>query len=514
MKRLKLRLKALRCLESLAEFVKESWPILNPERKLTWRWYHDAICEHLEALYSGLFSKLMVWTPPGTTKTTIGSVCFPAWGWAKDPILRWLIGTNADDLAMRDSMACRLLISSEWYQQSFCMDEEGNYIWALSEDQNAKGWYTNTKTGHRQALTTAKTVTGKKGDFLIIDDPHSVSKVASKAYRDAVIRWYREEFYNRVSDFKKPKRAVIGQRTDLEDLQASLKSDGDWTILNLQERFYRAYEIKTPIFEDARDEGEFLRPEEFGEAEEKDIIQSSGPLAYAAQHIQAPQSRTGRMFDRGKVRIIQFWPVGTTFVRYWDTAASKSETACYTAGVLMGRDPDGRYIVADLKRGRWEPYERNRIMRNNGLLDMRLPGSQGYLSYSEKGAGDSGLERDALLIRYLAGIPHIINPAKGDKLQRAQPLSTQWEAGNVDLVIGEWNKTYLDDMELFPAGGRDTVDASSGAFNRLAIDAADFMPETGKYEDSALGQLPAYTFHNKIPRGHRQEEARDEFEGL
>jgi predicted phage terminase large subunit-like protein len=55
-------------------------------------------------------------------------------------------------------------------------------------------------------------------------------------------------------------------------------------------------------------------------------------------------------------------------------------------------------------------------------------------------------------------------------VERADPLAAQWQAGNVKLVRGAWNKAYLDEMEAFPAGSHDDqVDASSGAFNKLAL---------------------------------------------
>ena len=41
------------------------------------------------------------------------------------------------------------------------------------------------------------------------------------------------------------------------------------------------------------------------------------------------------------------------------------------------------------------------------------------------------------------------------------------------LVAGEWVSDLLDEMEVFPSGKwKDQVDASSGAFNKLAIGTA------------------------------------------
>ena len=58
----------------------------------------------------------------------------------------------------------------------------------------------------------------------------------------------------------------------------------------------------------------------------------------------------------------------------------------------------------------------------------------------------------------------------GDKCERAAPLAAQCEAGNVRLVRGAWNQRYLEEICAFPLGSyADQVDASPGAFNKLAV---------------------------------------------
>ncbi len=57
----------------------------------------------------------------------------------------------------------------------------------------------------------------------------------------------------------------------------------------------------------------------------------------------------------------------------------------------------------------------------------------------------------------------------GNKVERARPLAAQCEAGNVRLVRDAWNHDYLEELCSFPLGSFcDRVDASSGAFNKLA----------------------------------------------
>ncbi len=59
-------------------------------------------------------------------------------------------------------------------------------------------------------------------------------------------------------------------------------------------------------------------------------------------------------------------------------------------------------------------------------------------------------------------------PSTGSKEVRANPLSSQAEAGNIKLVRGPWINAFLDELEAFPNGAHDDqVDAASGALSDL-----------------------------------------------
>lgn len=73
--------------------------------------------------------------------------------------------------------------------------------------------------------------------------------------------------------------------------------------------------------------------------------------------------------------------------------------------------------------------------------------------------------------RYVeAGFDYASVPATGDKVTRARPFRAQCEAGNVRLIRGAWNETFLQELERFPMGGHDDqVDATGCAYNVLAL---------------------------------------------
>lgn len=144
----------------LSSFLKQAWHVVETTSPLMWSWHLDAMCEHLEAVTSGQIKNLCITIPPGCTKSILVSVMWPAWTWASNPGVRWLCAANESDLATRDSLSCRKVLQSDWYQSRFPNVQ-------LVSDQNVKTWYQTKEGGHRLATTVSSNVTGKKGDILL-----------------------------------------------------------------------------------------------------------------------------------------------------------------------------------------------------------------------------------------------------------------------------------------------------------------------------------------------------------
>ncbi len=496
------------CRGHFRHFLRDSFAALDEASPLEWSWYLGAVCEHAEALVSGQLRELVVTQPPGTLKSKTWCVALPAWVWTDHPQSKFLLGTNEQRNLMRDSNDTRKLIRSDWYHASFRPE------WRVSAEQDQKLYFETTRGGHRLGVTTGGSTGGKKGHFLLVDDIHDAAKVYSKATRDSEKAWFRNGFSDRMVNFRTGVTAVIGHRVHKEDLSGELIQEG-WHHLDLPEEWSESRRKTWPVRVDDEPgypalrsdprtgEGEFLRPTRFGPAEKATTLLRGGALAYAAKHQQKPEVRSGLMFDYDRPRRVPSWPVGTVAVRYWDTAASETESACNSSGVLMGKTPEGRFIVVNERRFKLNASDRNRIMRNTGLEDMRTPGLTFLRLYWEKGTSDSGVERDQLLARALAGIPCAADPAKGSKVVRAEAFSSQWAAGNVDIVVNdEWDwHGYLMRMAEFPiSSDKDTTDASSGAFNRLALGALDAsMYGTATAAQTIMGNLPAGTYDTKPP---------------
>lgn len=170
------------------------------------------------------------------------------------------------------------------------------------------------------------------------------------------------------------------------------------------------------------------------------------------------------------------------WVRAWDLAATSEKEGgdpAYTAGVLMGKRKNGKYVIADVINVRQSAGEVRATIKHTGNIDnskyysvkIRLP----------KDPGQAGKDQAQSFIVHLAGFNVCAKAESGSKESRAEPVAAQWQAGNIDIVIGSWNEVYFNQMESFPMSKyKDMVDATSAAFNEIEIDA---------YNDSSVGSV-------------------------
>lgn len=180
----------------------------------------------------------------------------------------------------------------------------------------------------------------------------------------------------------------------------------------------------------------------------------------------------GAFFQRHWFKFLSERPADTRirWTRYWDLAATADGD--YTAGCLLGLNPDGEWIVADVRRMRGTPREVERFIEATAIEDGRSvpirmeqePGSSGVMTI------------DYYRRKILVGYDFRPDKKVGDKQTRANPVSSAAEAGNVWLVAGRWNRDFLDEVSLFPNGAHDDqCDAFSGAFATLAAKRARIL---------------------------------------
>lgn len=419
----------------------------------------DALADHLEATARGEITRLLINIPPGTSKSTATSVFFPAWLWGPFgwPEARFIGCSYEQGLAVRDNRRNRQLIESEWYQE--------HWPTAFTSDQNEKTYFENTDRGFRQA-SAVKSMTGRRGDFVVWDDPLSPEKAYSEKERNTATRVFSETLPSRLIEPKSSAIIIIMQRLHEADVSGYiLARDLGYEHLCLPMEFEPDRRCTTSIgFSDPRSEpGELLFPERFP----REVIDNDKKVmldfAVAGQFQQRPVPREGGMFKRHWFNVVNAVPVGTRFVRGWDLAASTKSDSPWTAGVKIGKTPEGRFIIANAVRERLEAVGVRRLICSTAAHD----GRECRISIPQD-PGQAGKAQAQDIVRELAGFPARSSPESGDKATRADPLASQSGAGNVDILQGDWNASFLDEICAFPNGEfMDQVDAASRAFNEL-----------------------------------------------
>lgn len=496
-----------RACKRLSTFIERGWHVLEPGQKYRHGWHIDAIADHLHAVSDGELTRLLVNVPPGTMKSMACGVFFPAWEWGPRgmPHLRFMGTSYKDSLAIRDNVKTRRLIQSRWYQERW-----GSGFHMIG-DQNTKTKFENDKTGFREAMAF-NSMTGSRGDRVLLDDPLSVQMAKSDVQREEANETFREALPTRLNNPDSSAIIVIMQRLHESDVSGTIiANDYGYEHLMLPMEFEPercCYTVVLPTHMEAQavearydaekhvwypegkpvpearreyianvrprqvyrqdsrtEDGELLFPDRFPASVVERDKTIMGSYASAGQFQQRPAPREGGMFKREWFdgRIIGAAPAGTVWVRHWDLAATASEKADRTAGVKMGRTPDGRYVVAHVIKTQSEGNEVRKLIRAIADVD-----GKGCMISLPQDPGQAGKVQKQDFVAQLAGFNVRALQETGDKVTRAEPFSAQCEAGNVFLVRGPWIEGYLDELCLFPNGKfKDQVDASSGAFARL-----------------------------------------------
>ena len=462
----------VRC-RRLTTFVREAWHVLEPSTPYVHNWHIEALCLHLEAITAGRINRLLANVPPGSSKSLIVSVLWPAWEWGPCGLraMRYLTTSFAEGNVKRDTRKHRDLTLSDWYQE----------LWPeVRLTRTAEMSFQNSDTGTREGVAF-RSLTSRRGDRLIIDDPHSTETAESEAERQATTRMFREGATNRLNDQEKSAIVVVMQRLHEEDVSdVILANKMGYDHLCLPMEYEPGRTSATTIgFEDPRTEdGELLDPNRFPRRVVEDLKRDMGSYAYAGQYQQRPISREGGLFKRHWFRFVGAVPVGPRrVVRAWDLAATKKTTTNnpdWTAGVKLSRGTSGDFVLEGVRRFRGSPMEVDGAVKSVAVTD----GVATVVRLTQD-PGQAGKAQAETMVRHLAGFSVVVKPATGDKATRATPAAVQCEAGNVAILrtgdpdLDAWIEPFLTEVCLFPAGAHDDqVDAFADALNELALGSA------------------------------------------
>jgi phage terminase large subunit-like protein len=509
---------------SLYEFIKQAWAASAIEggTQFTDGWHIRVICEHLEAIANRQIKNLIINMPPRYSKSSIVSVAFPAWVWVNAPHEQFMYCSYASSLALRDSVRCRRLMLSPWYQKRW-----GNRF-QLVGDQNTKGRFDNNRSGYRMTTSTGGSITGEGGSMLIADDPNNTKDGDnSDVKRERTIEWWNHVWSTRLNDKKNDCRVVVQQRYHMRDITGYITSQDtelkEWTNLILPAEYEPEYKRKTillpstngKVWEDPRqNDGDLLWPERFDEKAMKSIKNALGSeAAIAGQLQQRPSSREGNIIKKAW---FQWWkdaqpPQIEFVVQSWDTAFSEKKTAAYSACTTWGVFYDHNYIenviLLSMWRGRVEYVELREIAkrlyhdyRDTGKVhESKFKGRPIDLFLIEARASGDPLIKDL----QSAGIKAIpVDPAgRGNKIQRLNFVTPLLEGERVWLParppsfdhLLPFADELLENVACYPnLESNDIVDTMSQAFMKLKTGMFLLNPRDERPEPEMRKEVKVY----------------------
>lgn len=347
------RQKADLCQKDLHAFVLHFWPVLEPQTTMVDGWPLKAMCLHLEAVTEGKIKRLLINISPGSMKSLLVNVFWPAWEWIRYPHYRYVTFSYAAHLTERDNNRFRTLVNSPQYKSLY-----GNRFDLVKIGETL---VSNTKTGWKLASSIGGVGTGERGNRVILDDPHNVAERESEKVRGDTVDWFKSAMSNRLNDMETGAIIVIMQRVHQQDVSGFIidSPDGlDYVHLMIPAEYESYRHCTTPIWSDPRTvEGEIFWKERLSAAVLKSEATRMGPYDYAGQYQQRPAPKGGAIFRDEWWQYLEMpWhgrpPMGFEYiVASLDPAYTTKQQNDYSAltvwGVWRNRDDEPKVFLLD-----------------------------------------------------------------------------------------------------------------------------------------------------------------------
>jgi predicted phage terminase large subunit-like protein len=391
--------------------------------------HHRLLIGELEAVERGDCKRLMIYMPPGSAKSTYASVVFPAWYIGRHPKNSVIAGSHTEELAQRFGRRVRNLVASEVHRNVFGV--------SVAADRKAVGEWETEAGGEYYAAGVGGSITGRRADLGIIDDP-----VRGREDADSERARETDDFLPRL----KPGagQIVIMTRWHEDDLGGRLleREAAAWRIVELPMEALPGDLL-------GRKPGERLWAEWFS----PEMVETAkrDPRAWNALYQQRPVVDEGDYFKLDWFTSYKHFPPVLTVYGASDYAVTEGG-GDYTEHGIFGVDPMGNLYILDWWRGQTAPDVW--IDRQCDLISRYRPvcwfGEKGVIEKSVKPYLTHRMnERRAYCrIEWL--------PSSTDKTARARSFQALASMGKVMLPIeASWKAELLGQLTRFPAGKYD-----------------------------------------------------------
>lgn len=385
--------------------------------------------------------------PPGSAKSTYGSVLFPAW--AQQLRYNILAASHTVELAEKWGRRVRNLVgdNARILGVGLAPDSQAAGRWAL--DDGTEYYAAGVMTG----------IAGFRAKIGIIDDPvRSRQDADSELIRDRTWEWYINDFRTRL--VPDARQILIQTRWHEDDLAGRALQHGDWHVLSLP----ALAEADDPL---GREPGEPLWGDDaYGYGGQLlELARDTPARTWSALYQQRPAPEEGDYFRADWLRWCDVLPPKAQMQFYGGSDyAVTADGGDYTVHAVIGLDPEGRMYLVDVWRKQaasdvwveafcdlvkeWKPLgwaeEKGQIAAGVGpLIDRR------------------SRERSAYVAREQF-------PVRADKAVRAQSIRGRMAMEGLYIPRGApWAADLRSELLHFPAGKHDDQVDALGLIGQL-----------------------------------------------
>jgi predicted phage terminase large subunit-like protein len=412
------------------------------------------LISELEALERGDIQRLMVFMPPGSAKSTYGSVLLPAWYLARHPKDQIVCCSHTEDLSLHFSRRVQALVS----------DNKRLLGTDLAAGNSAARHWSLTSGGSYLAAGVGQGIAGYRADLIVIDDPvRSRADADSELVRESTHQWFAADLRTRLRPGGRI--LLIMTRWNFDDLAGRLLAEMEagrerWEVVSLpaeaEDEDLLGRAPGTMLWgDDAYGYAKQLRHEK--------TVQSV--RNWSALYQQRPTPDTGDYFKEEWLITYSTAPDRVTLSVYGASDyAVTSNGGDYTAHVVVGIDPAGNMWLLDLWRKqassdvwiealcdlirKWKPFQwgEEKIQITAGIgphLVRRMR------------------ERNAFTMRQQFA-------TRGDKAVRARSIQARMASIGLHVPAGApWFADLRSELLHFPAGKHDDIVDALGLIGQL-----------------------------------------------
>ena len=424
-------------------FMKKSFASQHPGVELADNWHLRAITHHLDLCRQGKVKRLLITLPPRSLKSHIASVSFPAFLLGQDPSSKIVCASYSGQLSEFFSNQSRLLMMEPWYKELFPKT-------VISSLKNTASEFDTTMHGHRIATSPGGTLTGRGGDFIIIDDINKASDYQSLTSRENANQWFDSTLQSRLNSMKDGCIIVVQQRIHTDDLAGHILKKGGWTHLNLPAIGQEDQEIaisNEEVYSFKKDD--LLHEDRLDRITLEQQRKNVGGYVFSAQYLQSPVPEEGNLIPVEAFRTFDNPPMsqeGDLIVHSWDIASSQNENSDYSVGTIWRYRYNQFYLLDVVRR---------KLTYTDLVIEVhqQARSSRANLVLIEKAGVGAALINELQRCSNINIVPVV--PTK-DKVTRMIPGTADIEAGKVALPAEAlWRAEFEKECAEFPYGKHD-----------------------------------------------------------